>query len=80
MESKGRELAEEIFERKISGRVERKRRCGEGKRRGREGVTRIEEARREPKREEEKERGRRGDKGESSDRREGVSEDYEEVL
>ena len=47
---------------------------------GREGVTRIEEARREPKREEEKERGRRGDKGESSDRREGVSEDYEEVL
>ena len=56
---------------------------------GREGVTRIEEdgvARREPKRNRGregvggKERGRRGSKGESSDRREGVSEDYEEVL
>ena len=35
----------------------------EGVEKGREGVTRIEEARREPKREEEKERGRRGDKG-----------------
>ena len=75
-------MVEEKFKRKIRGGVERKTRCGEGKRRGREGVTRIEEdgvARRETER---KRRGgwqEEGGKGESSDRREGVSEDYEEV-
>ena len=62
---------EEKFERKIRGGVERNRRCGEGKRRGREGVTRIEEARREPKRNREEEKGwvaRREEEGVAKER------------